>query len=207
MTCKPHNSGFTLLELLISMTILSMIVVIMFGGFRIGIRAWEKGEKDVGFRQKQRIVLDLIKHQLVSICVAEVRDRDGRKVRFRGDPGSMAFVSHLPLTPGGLTGLTFVQYTVGHDAGDDTACLTFYERPLAYPGRSAGALEPDYAELLCGVENMAFEYLKARPKKQESPWQASWDPETEKGTPRAIRIMLQEKKGESPVYVIAAAGS
>jgi len=46
------RDGFTLLELLISMTILAMIVVIIFGAFRVGIRAWEKGEKDLGVRQR-----------------------------------------------------------------------------------------------------------------------------------------------------------
>ncbi|HEX7533874.1 MAG TPA: prepilin-type N-terminal cleavage/methylation domain-containing protein [Syntrophales bacterium] len=39
-----HNRGFTLLELLIALTITAMIVAIIFGALRIGIRAWEKGE-------------------------------------------------------------------------------------------------------------------------------------------------------------------
>ena len=63
---RNANKGFTLLELLISLTILGVIVVIIFGAFRIGIRAWEKGEKDVESRQRQRIVLDLSKQQLAS---------------------------------------------------------------------------------------------------------------------------------------------
>ena len=67
-----NSRGFTLLELLISLTIVALIVVIIFGALRIGIRAWEKGEKDVDVRQRQRIVLDLIKRQLASTCVSDV---------------------------------------------------------------------------------------------------------------------------------------
>lgn len=204
-----YNRGFTLLELLISMTILAMIVTIMFAAFRIGVRAWEKGEKDVSGRQRQRIVLDLIKHQLASICVTDVRDGNGQPVFFKGDHRSMAFVSHIPLT-GGLPGLAYVKYAVLPDPGDDNVRLTFYEEIAAVSAGETGAREPDeadFSELLSGMKSIGFEYLKIRPDEQESPWQESWDPAVEPGPPRAIRITLRENDAKAPVYVIAAAGS
>jgi len=47
------NRGFTLLELLISLTILSLVTVLIFGAFRMGIRAWEKGERNIDGRQRE----------------------------------------------------------------------------------------------------------------------------------------------------------
>ncbi len=202
------ETGFTLLELLISLTILAMIVVILFGAFRIGIRAWEKGEKEVTVRQRERIVLDLVRHQLASICMGGARDDDGQPVRFRGDPQTMSFLSCLPLTPGGLAGPTYVKYAVRYDA-DGQARLVFYERDMVSPVAGIGADEPDQAaftELLADVSAIAFEYLKTQPEESESPWQDAWDPEVEKGPPRAVRLTLRENENKAPIYVIAAAG-
>jgi general secretion pathway protein J len=207
---NSHSRGFTLLELLISLTIVAMIVVIMFGAFRIGIRAWEKGEKDVDIRQKQRIVLDLIKRQLASTCVTDARNTEQQPILFKGDNKSIEFVSHIPLTPGGLPGLVYVKYAVAHKEGDDRDRLAFYERSVALPDKKTGAGEPDeadFSELLSGMKSIVFEYLKSRPDEKESPWQESWDPAIEKGIPRAIRITLRENDKKAPIYVIAAAGA
>ena len=197
------------MELLISLTIVAMIVVIMFGAFRIGIRAWEKGEKDVDIRQRQRIVLDLIKRQLASTCVTDVRNTEQQPILFKGDNKSIEFVSHIPLTPGGPPSLVYVKYAVAHKEGDDRDRLAFYERSVALPDKKTGAGEPDeadFSELLSGMKSIVFEYLKSRPDEKESPWQESWDPAIEKGIPRAIRITLKENDKKAPIYVIAAAG-
>lgn len=37
---KPD--GFTLLELVVSLTILGVIITLIYGGMRIGVRAWER---------------------------------------------------------------------------------------------------------------------------------------------------------------------
>lgn len=63
------------MELLISLTIISVIVVIISGALRIGVRAWEKGEQDIETRQRYRIVLDLMKRQLTSICLRKMTDK------------------------------------------------------------------------------------------------------------------------------------
>ena len=63
---KPSSSGFTLLELILSLTILSVVLLLIFGALRVGTRAWEKGEKDVEIQQRRRAVLDLIQKQIAS---------------------------------------------------------------------------------------------------------------------------------------------
>jgi len=204
-----HSRGFTLLELVIALTIVSVIVVIIFGALRIGIRAWEKGERDVDIRQRQRIVLDLIKRQLASTCASEVRMRDQQLVPLKGDSKSIEFVSQIPLTPGNQLGIVFVKYAVKREKEGDRERLTFYERSVAFPDKSTGAGGPeegDYSELMSGMKSMEFEYLKERPEESESKWQKSWDPEVDKGVPRAVRITVEEDNEKPPIYVIAGAG-
>jgi len=201
--------GFTLLELLISLTIVSVIVVIMFGALRIGIRAWEKGERDLDMRQRQRIVLDLIKRQLASTSVGEVWGGDQQLVSLKGDTKSVEFVSHIPLTPGNQFGMVYVKYVVKQKKGDEGERLAFRERNVASPDAKTSAGNPeegDFSELLTGMKSIVFEYLKVRPGEEASRWQKSWDPAIDKGVPRAIRVTLEEDDEKAPIYVIAGAG-
>jgi general secretion pathway protein J len=204
-----HSRGFTLLELLISLTIVAVIVVIIFSALRIGIRAWEKGEKDVDIRQRQRIVLDLIKHQLASTSVSEVWGVDPQPASLKGDNKSIAFVSRIPLTPGNRFGMVYVRYAVKQAKGDDREHLTFSERNVALPDKKTSADHPDegdFSELISGMKSIVFEYLKERPGEAASLWQKNWDPAVDKGLPRAVRITLLETDEKAPIYVIAGVG-
>lgn len=206
-----HDSrGFTLLELLISLTILAVIVVIIFGALRIGIRAWEKGERDVDVRQRQRIVLDLIKRQLASTAVNDVWGRDQQRALLKGDSKSIEFVSHIPLKPGNRFGTVYVRYSVRQENEGDQEQLVFHEQYTALPDKQTGAGnldEGDFTELIAGMKSIEFEYLKDQQDEKASLWQKSWDPAVDKGVPRAVRVTLTENiDGKPPVYLIAGAG-
>jgi general secretion pathway protein J len=206
---SSHSRGFTLLELVIALTIVTVIVVIIFGALRIGIRAWEKGEQDVDIRQRQRIVLDLIKRQLASTCVSEVRARDQQIAPIKGDSKSIEFVSEMSLTSGSKSGMVFVKYNIKREKEGHKEHLIFYERNVAVLDKKMGAGSPeegDYSELMSGMKSMVFEYLKVRPDEAASTWQKNWDPEVDKGVPRAVRVTLEEDDAKPPIYVIAGAG-
>jgi general secretion pathway protein J len=205
---KGHR-GFTLLELLISLTIVSVIVVVIFGALRIGSRAWEKGEKDLDSRQRQRIVLDLIKRQLASICAGEVWGRDQQVVSLKGDNKSLEFVSQIPMASGNQFGLVFVKYVVKREKEDDRERLIFYEKNVALLDKKIGANYPDdgdFSELLPGMKSIGFEYLKDRPGEEAALWQKSWNPPADKGVPRAVRVTVEENDEKDPISVIAGAG-
>ncbi len=203
---RDTNKGFTLLELLISLTILGVIVVIIFGAFRIGVRAWEKGEKDVESRQRQRIVLDLIKHQLASICLREVKDASQQPLLLKGDNKSIEFVSHIPMAPGNKFGMVYVKYLVKPEDGGERERLTFWEKNIVLLNKETDMShlhEDDFFELFPGVQSIAFEYLKGGTDEETSQWQETWDQAIDEGFPRAIRVILMEDVEKAPIYVIA----
>ncbi len=194
---------------MIALTITALIVVIIFGALRIGIRAWEKGEKDVDIRQRQRVVLDLIKRQLASTCVREVRGRDQQLASLKGDDKSIEFVSHIPMAPGNRFGLVHVKYAVKQETEGDKEHLIFYEKNIALSDNKTGVGYPDesnFTELIPAVKSIVFEYLKDRPGEESSKWQKSWDPAVDELVPRAVRITLEENDKKPPIYVIAGAG-
>ncbi len=206
---KGCGKGFTLLELMIATTITAVIVVIIFGALRIGIRAWEKGERDVDGRQMQRVALEMVRRQLASVSATEAWGSERQPITLKGDDKSIEFISNIPMTPGSPYGPVYVRYAVKPDKNDGKVSLVFYEKNFAFLDKmKMEADKPDedaFAALLSGMQSIVFEYLRVRPDEEASPWQKSWDPAVDKGVPRAVRITVAGDDATPPLYVIAAA--
>jgi len=56
--------GFTLLELLIAVTIFSIVSIAIYSSFSVGIRAWRKAEESYKVRQEARHALEDIGYEL-----------------------------------------------------------------------------------------------------------------------------------------------
>ena len=198
------QNGFTLLELLISFTIIGLILVIVFGSLRIGARAWEKGEKDVEMRQRERIVLDLVKRQIASIFVRVVKEKDEQPFFLKGDGESMEFISRIPMVPGNRAGLVYVKYVVGAGDGGKKRLMFSEKNTYIIEKVMEDQAEDEFFELIPGAENIEFEYLRGPSEdEEESVWQETWDPDSDKGVPVAVKIIFQDSKDEDPIHVIA----
>ncbi|GBC60191.1 hypothetical protein DENIS_1142 [Desulfonema ishimotonii] len=204
------DRGFTLLELLISLTILGVIMVIVFGAFRVGVRAWEKGEKDLDTQQRYRSVLELMQRQLASAFIPDQKNGGGQRFGFKGDGKSLEFLSRVSLVPGNSFGLVYVRYRVTiNDAGQEA--LSFYEKNvvlLSDDFEPDAVAEDDFYELIPGMEAFEIEYLKVMPPTDEGSedaeaWAFSWEPENETGYPLAVRLRYQAAAESPPVCVIA----
>jgi general secretion pathway protein J len=199
---RVDSRGFTLLELLISMTILALITLLVFGAFRMGIRAWERGERNIDAYQRERIVLDLISRQIASIPVDTVKEE--KALVLKGDNKSLGFVSNIHLVPSNKFGMVYVKYRV-EEAEGGGEILSLNERNVVMMmGKDPGADDSDdlYMELLRGA-GMVFEYLKKGTDEDASQWQETWDPEVETGFPVAVRVTLTRGDDGVPIGVIA----
>jgi general secretion pathway protein J len=198
------DSGFTLLELLISITLTGVILVIILGAFSIGIRAWETGEKDIAVHQRQQVVLPLVCRQLSSACWRQIQREDEPALYLGGGPLSVEFISSVAIIPGHERGNVYVKYRVveNKEAGES---LEVFEQETAgiKPGTVLFEADEDaFHELFPGAYRIRFEYLK-KEAQMESRWQDQWEPEVDAGLPAAVRITLQMDENTAPVTVIA----
>lgn len=204
-----RKNGFTLLELLISLTIMSLIILIVFGSFRIGIRAWEKGERDLESQQRLRTVFGLIKMQLSSACLPRNKPEGIEDSLLKGDSKSLRISSRIGLSPANKYGMVYAYYSVKSESGDGKESLGFYERNIVFISdwKDIDYLdEDDFNELLSGFYSIRFEYLIPGDDEGDEEWKETWDSEEDGGLPKAIRITLMQDAARPPVCLVAGIG-
>jgi len=91
------SKGFTLLEVMITLAIIGMMLLIIFGAFRLAVSAWEKGETIKEDYQKLRIVSQLLSRQVKSAVPYKIKSQkaEGDYLAFDGQRHSLKFVSAL----------------------------------------------------------------------------------------------------------------
>jgi general secretion pathway protein J len=189
--------GFTLLELLLSITILSMVLASIYGIFSVGSSAWEKGERDIDKNQRMRVVMDLLSREIKSTFPYKVTpselDTHKQFYAFDGKRDSISFVSTVPLR-GGKKGLSWLTFWVEDGKGlvvierDALRTDIFKERDFS---------DKDELEILDEhVTRIRFEYyeLKRRREEGEGEWKEHWDAEKKGTLPHAVRVELTFKE-------------
>ncbi len=84
-------AGVTLLELLITLTIVSLITLIILQAFRLGSSAWNKGEQRAEAQQRIRVLAAILAQRLAAIAPSNVV-QDGRQViAFEGSSERIRF--------------------------------------------------------------------------------------------------------------------
>lgn len=195
------SKGFTLIELLISLTIVAMIAAIVFGGLRVGVRAWEKGERNVEKNQRERASLDLMKRQLASLYIPKKPKNKGavkaeQPFFLKGDRKHLTFLSSLAMIPGNDFGTVYALYSV--KPAERGEKLVVYEKNTSLLKGKPKVSDNDFYELIPWADSIDFEYLK-----EGTDWRSSWDSEADKGPPAAIRIVFKESPDAAPIRVIA----
>lgn len=200
---RPDASpGFTLLELLVSLTIIAVTVVLIMGAFRIGVRAWEKGEQDVETHQRMRAVLDIVSRQISAIRLKKMTNAVDETFYLNGTQKSLEFLTVGSLPNREASGIVHLRYAIEKtpDAGES---LAFSAGP---PGSTATSGEPDPPEdytLIPGAHLIAFEYLASVTPEAGLNWQQTWEPGDSEGVPIAVRLTVQANDRTEPVRVIA----
>ena len=222
-----HSSlegGFTLMELLVSMTIISLLSTTILFGWRIAAGAWGRASELV---EEQRRVSAI--HQVLEMQIAEMLPvspwlgQGNLSVFFQGEPQTARFLSRYSLLTRSRSGLYRIEYQIV-DAGDGSHQLLVNEIPVGNADESGSLLigqeqHPDETKwqfapfertpqtrvLLEDLEEAHFEYYRPASALGEGGWVPEW---TGGGLelPRAMAIRLTARPKANdlqPVSIVA----
>ncbi|MDA8125422.1 MAG: prepilin-type N-terminal cleavage/methylation domain-containing protein [Deltaproteobacteria bacterium] len=157
---RSADKGFTLLELLISITLLVLIVVVAMGAMRIGSRSVAAGEKKLEAQERLRTALSVIDYQIQSQVPLTYEEGGGRKYYFQGDKKNLRFSTNYSIWGGGR-GYVVATYGIETtEAGKEV--LQVSER---IPG-----LEDQWNTRLIEADGISFEYFHKAPAEEQGKW-------------------------------------
>ncbi len=173
------------MELLIAFTIVALIMGILVGAMRLGIRSWEKGHDRVDEYQRLRVTTEQIVEDIRSAFQA-----DGKKVTsFLGDSDKLTFhTATRGLRPeSNRYGTRRVSYYVDEDG------RLILEETYPFDEKVEGGTK---ATLYDGADKIAFRYYQTRVSRQG--WVSQWDSKEQRKLPGAVEITLTlvGEKGE-----------
>lgn len=201
---KSNAHGFTLLELLISLTILSMVAAIVYAALNLGAQASVRGEVRSTENQRARAALALIARHLKSAYPLILQAEKGKIVYFFGEPSELSFIAATGRPEAG--GLEKVTYFLREDREGRRSLWVRTSAPTLPADlldKREGRLRQE-TQVLPEVESVAWEYLRdtqssegGKVQRQEE-WSERWDGSEDLRLPAAVRFSWRARLGTLP---------
>lgn len=176
------SRGFTLLELMISIVLLSVIILIIFGATRLGFRSMDAGEKKIEGLERNRASLNIISAQVQSMTPLTYNDPKAKNPTpnyFKGDGRNLQFSTNYSIW-GGPQGYVVVSYRIEADSNG--------KQTLYATENTVGVEDYKETKLLDSLDSLSFEYFYKGPTDEKGGWIEEWTDDTI--IPPKIRLNL-----------------
>lgn len=195
-----RSQGFTLLELLIGMTLVGFILSLLFAGLNLGTRSWEAGEQRMVTSSRQAVVVDFIRRAIEQTYPLRWRVGEEDRLAFAGEAESLRFVGTVAMHDGASG-----NHLIALDLADGETGRDLVMR-WQLPDPGAPGFEPiEQAEpkvLIKAVKEMALAYFGAQSETEDPAWHDQWL--DQKTPPALIRLQLTMENGETWPDIVAA---
>ncbi|MGH8507629.1 MAG: prepilin-type N-terminal cleavage/methylation domain-containing protein [Gammaproteobacteria bacterium] len=189
------GSGFTLVELLLALTLTGLTMVALYSGLRVGTRASDAAESRAALTEDQRAVAGFISRQLRRAYPLIWLDQAQQRLVFRGGSRSLIFTANSPIRaePGGLY-IGAIEFVSG-----GRLIFTYWR---AEPDLDNPLKAPEHARrtvMLSHVEEVLFSYYGE--SRRITAWHDTWN--DAQRLPAWVRLSIKTaRSGDWPVLVI-----
>jgi general secretion pathway protein J len=195
-----NTRGFTLIEVLIAMSLLSLMMVLLFSSLHIGAKSWQQGEEKIADINEIAVVQQFFSHHLAH-ALPQWNDFDPEKERvfaFQGKKTSVQFVGAFPASAERY-GLQL--FNVALKDITKKSAVTVSVKPFFPLAENETAFE-DEVELISGVKQFELAYFGLNDETGEYQWQTEWL--NKELQPRLVKIALELADGRYTPDIIVA---
>lgn len=181
-----HN-GFTLVELMIAMTLVSLLMTMVYSAFSLAVRGWD-GIEAVSTENENMHVLQTFLLRKLSQARPLLEQGDGVSgLVFSGEQRRLRFVATAPGHREVVDGLYVYQLSVENGALDQSLKLHYEPYPVA-GNNNINHDRP--VTLLHSVRDVDFSYYGRGSGKAELQWHSQWPDKFR--LPSLVRISMRQ---------------
>jgi len=185
-----RSRGFTLVELLVAIMILTLFMTASMGAVRISSRSWAAAQERADATEEMRATADFLRRQFAQLPNLTVGEGDKERLTFAANEKWVRFVAPAPQYSHGAGLMTYV---LAAELIDERHSLTLRYAPFD-PG-SDEVNEHYFSEpiiLATGFEGIGFQYYGAPTDEDDAAWQTNWQDDAD-NFPSAIFIRTRAK--------------
>ncbi len=198
--CRKQSctSAFTLLELIIAISIGTVVILLVAFAIRMGFFQMEKGSKWLEERYRDNSALFFVQQQITSMR-SELINKD---IIFDGDSDKIVFITPISLERSYGLGLMMVYYYIEDD--NESIRLNYKEKRFV-PGGNLDSFkdqnvsmfkDSEVVEIVNGYDEISFQYLVLQEDADTTAsgsapeWKDEW---LENSLPKAVKVILTKE--------------
>lgn len=197
-----RQHGFTLLEMLIAFTLVSLLFLALFAAFNTIGRSWDAADTRINKTEDMRLITDFLRRQLSQAMVVRIKGEGEESVyAFEGTSSSLRYAAPLqPLQHQG--GVFLIELNiVGGGKGKSLEMLYAPYRPELTWDEAFKDAEP--VLVFDGLQDAEFEYFGVDDLQnvdEDPEWHSDW--EDKMFYPHMLKLTLADKEQAWPDMLI-----
>lgn len=198
--------GFTLLEMLIGLTLLGVLLILIYSALNMGLRAWDTGDRRASEASHQRIVQGFLRRELGQVFPVRWRGIAESRIAFEGAKTELKFVTALNLGAAIREGgLQWGHLYLADDSEDGKRRQSLFLRRENFDlqAKDWNGLEgAKPTRLIEGVKSMELAYFGAENDTTDPKWADEWT--HAQRVPLLVKIAIKTDTGrDAPDLVVA----
>jgi len=187
--------GFTLLELIIALSLLALMAAVLAGSVSLSARSWDGGEAKAADVSEMRQAQEFLRGQMVALYPQRIRKAVDLPLMFAGEREEILYAAALP--PRVIEGGVYF-FRLSLSRGDNGAGLLVLERVVPEPDAAAlpGFDKAERSILARGIAELRIGYFGRDPGAavtDEPRWRDRWE-DTQR-LPDLVRIEVKPERG------------